>query len=115
MKTHFLLRLSPEPLLSGLGEGAVASGNFFVRLMKSLPPSPGVAVRGQHGGPALLTGGPHRAEEEAIQQQHRLLHQEECSPGCRGLDGRLQVSRVHSVESATGGRTKEPFPITLDH
>lgn len=28
---------------------------------------PGMALRGQHGGPALLTGGPHRAEEEAIQ------------------------------------------------
>ena len=69
----------------------------------------GVAVWGQHGGPALLTGGPHRAEEEAIQQQHRLLHQEERSTGCRSLDGRLQVSRVHSVESAARGRT---FPIT---
>lgn len=61
--------------------GAVASRNFSVRLIKSFMP-PGVALRGQHGGPALLTSGPHRAEEETLQQQHWFLHQEECPPGC---------------------------------
>lgn len=35
----------------------------------------GVALRRQHGGPALLQGGSHRAQEEALQQQHRFLHQ----------------------------------------
>ena len=58
----------------------------------------GVAVRRQHGGSALLPRGPHRAYQEALQQRHRLLREAQCPAGGRGVDGQLQVPRVHGLE-----------------
>ena len=48
------------------GGGSSGLWEFLCWADEVLAPA-GVAVWGQHGGPALLTGGPHRAEEEAIQ------------------------------------------------
>lgn len=67
-------------------------------------PPPGVAVRGQHGGAALLPGGAHRAHQEALQQRHRLLCKAQRPARRRGLDGRLQVTRLHGLEHPHGSK-----------
>lgn len=59
---------------------------------------PGVAVWRQHGGPPLRQGGAHRAHQEALQQRHRLLRQAKCPARRRGLDGRVQIPRLHGLE-----------------
>lgn len=69
----------------------------------SVPP-PGVAVRGQHGGAALLACGTHRAHQEALQQRHRLLCKAQRPARRRGLDGRLQVTRLHGLEHPHGSK-----------
>lgn len=61
-------------------------------------PCPGVAVWRQHGGPPLRQGGAHRAHQEALQQRHRLLRQAKCAARRRGLDGRVQIPRLHGLE-----------------
>lgn len=71
----------------------------------------GVAVWWQHGGPALLQGGSHRAQEEALQQQHWFLHQAQCTASGRGVDGWLQMARLHRVEPAAGGMAIVPMSL----
>lgn len=58
----------------------------------------GVAVWRQYGSPAMCQGGPHRAHQEALQQWHRLLRQAKRAEGRWGVDGWIQIPRLHGLE-----------------